>query len=501
MIDIGNVEILQIVEAVAREKGLPREQLISAMEQAIATAGRRKYGQENNIKAEINRKNGEIKLFRVLTVVENLEDYLTQISLADAKERDLDAKIGDEILELLPPIDLGRVAAQSAKQIIVQKVNEAEREKQYNDFKNRKGEILNGIVKRVDFGNVIVDLGRAEAMLRRDQVIRGETFKVNDRIKAYVQDVRLESKGPQIFLSRTDDQMLAKLFELEVPEIYDNVIEIKAIARDPGSKSKIAVFAPDSSIDPIGSCVGIKGARVRAITNELVGEKIDIVLWDRNMAQFVINAMAPAEISKIVIDEDKKRVEIVVPTEQLSIAIGRRGQNVKLASKLTGWNIDVMTEDQESKRRNDEFTLTTELFMKALDVEEVIGQLLSVEGFLTIEQVATAEVNTLSAIEGFDIDLATELKNRAVTYVENKNAQILEKLEELGVTQELVDILDLRPESILNLAEYGIKTIEDLGEMTVAEFKKLVAEQEMSDQDIEALIKAAKLQSDKSEAS
>lgn len=496
MVDIGNVEILQIVEAVAREKGLPREQLISAMEQAIATAGRRKYGQENNIKAEINRKNGEIKLFRVLTVVEDLEDYLTQISLEDAKERDLDAKIGDEILELLPPIDLGRVAAQSAKQIIVQKVDEADREKQYNDFKDRKGEILNGIVKRVDFGNVIIDLGRAEAVLSKDQIIRGEIFKVNDRIKAYVQDVRLESKGQQIFLSRTDDQMLAKLFELEVPEIYDKVIEIKAIARDPGSKSKIAVFASDSSIDPIGSCVGIKGSRVRAITNELVGEKIDIVLWDRNMAQFVINAMAPAEISKIVIDEDKKRVEIVVPTEQLSIAIGRRGQNVKLASKLTGWNIDVMTEDQESKRRNDEFTLTTELFMKALDVEEVIGQLLSVEGFSSIEQVANAEVNALAEIEGFDIDLATELKNRAMTHVENKNAQILEQLEELGVTQELVDILDLRPESILNLAEYGIKTIEDLGEMTVTEFKKLVAEQEMSNQDIEALIKAAKLQSD-----
>ncbi len=492
MINVGNSEILQIIEAVSREKGIPKEHLIATMEQAVQVAGRRKYGHEHNIKAEISRKSGDIKLYRVLKVAENPEDYFTEISLEDAKEKKVDAVIGDEIYELLPPIDLGRVAAQSAKQVIVQRVSEAEREKQYQDFKDRIGEILNGVVKRVEFGNVVVDLGRAEAIIKKDQLIKGENFKINDRVKAYVQDVRLESKGPQIFLSRTDDNMLAKLFELEVPEIYDNVIEIKGIVRDPGSKAKIAVYATDSSVDPVGSCVGIRGNRVKAITNELAGEKVDIILWTNNVAQFVINAMAPAEIAKIVIDEDKNRVEVVVPNEQLSIAIGRRGQNVRLASRLTGWSIDVMTEEQESKRRTDEFNFTTDLFVKALDVEEVIAQLLSVEGFSTMEQIATADIDTLSSIEGFDEALATELQSRAINYVNAKNEEIVVKLEQLGVEQELIDVLDLQPDNILKLAEYGIKTIEDLGEMTVVEFKALVPNSNLSDQDIELLIQTAR---------
>jgi len=487
----GNAEILQIVESVSREKGIPRELLIAAMEQAIQVAGRKKYGFEHNIKAEISRKNGDIKLFRVLDVVENVENYFSQISLQEAEEKQQGAKIGDEVYDPLPPIDLGRVAAQAAKQVIIQKVAEVEREKQYEDFKDRKGEILNGIVKRIEFGNIIVDLGRTEAIIKKDQLIRGETFKINDRIKAYVQDVRLEPKGPQIFLSRTDDLMVAKLFELEVPEIYDNIIEIKSIARDPGSKAKIAVFAADSGVDPIGSCVGIRGNRVRAVTAELGGEKIDIVLWSKNVAQFVINAIAPAEITKVVIDEDKGRVEIVVPNEQLSIAIGRKGQNVRLASKLTGWNIDVMTEEQESKRRVDEFGYTTELFMEILDVEEVIAQLLSSEGFATIEQIASIEINSLTAIEGFDEELASELKRRAIDYVNTKNEAIVKELEALGVEQELIDVLDLQPESILKLAEYGIKTIEDLGVMSVGEFKKLVPNVNATDEDIALLIKTA----------
>lgn len=491
MVNVGNSEILQIVEAVSREKGISRDSLINAMEQAIQVAGRRKYGHEHNIKAEISRKNGEIKLFRVLEVVEEPENYFTQISYKEAKEKVGDAKIGDEIYEPLPPIDLGRVAAQAAKQVIVQRVSEAEREKQYHDFKDRKGEILNGVVKRIEFGEIIVDLGRAEAIIKKDQLIKGENFKINDRVKAYVQDVKLEPKGPQIFLSRTDDRMLAKLFELEVPEIYDGVITIKAIARDPGSKAKIAVFAADTSVDAVGSCVGIRGNRVRSVTSELGGEKIDVILWNKNIAQFVINAMAPAQISKIVIDEDKGRVEIVVPTDQLSIAIGRRGQNVRLASKLTGWNIDVMTEEQESKRRNDEFNNMTELFMNALDVEEVIAQLLSVEGFTNIEQVAEADLKSLSSIEGFEEELAIEIKNRAINYVNNKNEQIIEKLEQLGVEQELIDVLNLQPDDILKLAEYGIKTIEDLGEMSIKEFKSIVLNSHLSDKEIELLIKTS----------
>ncbi|OZG32477.1 transcription termination factor NusA [Rickettsia endosymbiont of Culicoides newsteadi] len=493
MVNIGNIEILQIIESVAREKNLPKEALLSAMEQAVQAAGRKKYGNEHNIKAEINRKNGNISLFRVLNVVDNVEDHFTQISLNDAIEKKDDSKIGDEIYELLPPIDLGRVAAQTAKQIIIQRVSETEREKQYEDFKDKKGEILNGIVKRIEFNNIIVDLGRAEAIIKKDQLIRGENFKVNDRIKAYVQDVRLVSKGPLIFLSRSDDQMLIKLLELEIPEIYDNVIELRAIARDPGSKAKVVVFAPDSSIDPIGSCVGIKGNRIRAITNELNGEKVDIILWSKNIAQFIMNALAPAEIAKIVIDEDKNMVDVVVSQDNLSLAIGRRGQNVRLASKLTGWNINIMTEDQESKRRSDEFRSATELFMESLDVEEVIAQLLSAQGFTSLEQLASSKIETLMNIEGFEEELAAEIIERSINYVNAKNEKIIIKLENLGVEQELIDILDLQPEFILKLAEYGIKTIEDLGELTVNEFKSLVPNSNMADNDIELLIRTARI--------
>ncbi|MDR0329538.1 MAG: transcription termination factor NusA, partial [Rickettsia sp.] len=397
----------------------------------------------------------------------------------------------------LPPIDLGRVAAQAAKQIIIQRVGEAEREKQYEDFKDKKGEILNGTVKRVEFNNIIVDLGgRAEAMIKKEQLIRGESFKVNDRIKAYVQDVRLSSKGPQIFLSRTDNQMLIKLFELEIPEIYDNIIELRAIARDPGSKAKVAVFASDSSVDPIGSCVGIRGNRIKAITNELNGEKIDVILWSKNIAQFIMNALAPAEIAKIVIDEDKNIVDVVVSQDNLSLTIGRRGQNVRLASKLTGWNINVMTEDQESKRRNDEFCSATELFMETLDVEEVIAQLLSAQGFTSLEQLASSKIETLMNIEGFEEELATEIRERAINYVNAKNEKIIIKLEALGVEQELIDVLDLQPEFILKLAEYGVKTIEDLGELTVNEFKSLVPNSNMVDDDIELLIRTARTRED-----
>lgn len=492
MINTGNIEILQIIDSVAREKNIPKESLITAMEQAVQVAGRKKYGNDHNIRAEINRKTGDIKLFRVLEVVEKAEDHFTQISLEDAKEGKEDAKIGDEIHDLLPPIDLGRVAAQTAKQVIIQRVSEAERERQYEDFKDRKGEILNGTIKRVEFNNMIVDLGgRAEAIIKKDQLVRGESYKVNDRIKAYVQDVRLVPKGPQIFLSRTDDKMLVKLFELEVPEIYDNVIEIKAVARDPGSKAKIAVFASDSSVDPIGTCVGLKGNRVRAITNELGGEKIDIVLWSKNVAQFVMNALAISEISKIVIDEDRHLVDVVVTQENLSLAIGKRGQNVRLASKLTGWNINVMTEEQESKRRNEEYSSITKLFMDALDIEEVIAQLLYAKGFMSLEQIASSKIETLMDIEGFEEELAAEIQNRAINYVNIKNERILSKLEELGVEQELIDILELSPESILKLAEYGIKTIEDLGELKVSEFKSLVPTN-MKDEDIELIIDTAR---------
>lgn len=496
MLHVGNSEILQIADAVARDKGVNRDIIIEAMEQAISSAGRRKYGQKHNIKAEISKKTGEVRLFRLLEVVENVEDFITQISIEDARERDPEINLSEFIYDPLPPIDLGRVAAQTAKNVIVQKVKEAEREKQYEDFKDRVGEILSGVVKRVEFGNVIIDLGRTEAIMPRDQSIKTEVFKIGDRIKAYVKNVLKETKGPQIILSRSDDNMLAKLFELEVPEIYEGNIEIKAIARDPGSKAKVAVFASDSSIDPVGSCVGMRGNRVKVITEELSGERVDVIAWNRDVAQFVINALAPAEISKVVIDEEHRRVEVILPTEQLSIAIGRRGQNVRLASKLVGWNIDVMTEDQASKRRADEFNSTTELFMSSLDVEEVLAQLLTVEGFSSVEQIASIDISVLTSIEGFDENLAKELKNRALAFVNIRNEEIVHNLEELGVEQELLDVLDVEPESLLKLAEYGVKTIEDLGELSIQEFKALVPNTNMSDNNIEALIMSARTNGD-----
>lgn len=492
MKNVVNSEIIQIIDAVAREVGIPKIELVKAMELAYQIAGRKKYGHEHNIKAEIDQNTGEIELYRVLTVVEKPENTFTDIALVDALATNPEAKLGDELLEKLPPIELARVGAQIAKQVIIQKVGEAKRARQYDDYIDRKGDIINGTVKRVEFGNIIVDLGRAEAILRKEQQIRGENFKVGDRIKAYVQDVKREAKGQQIILSRTDANFLVKLFEIEVPEIYDNIIEIKSVAREPGSKAKMAVFAADVGIDAVGSCVGIKGARVRAITNELNGEKIDVILWDKNVAQFVINSMTPAQITKIVFDEDRGRVEAVVPNDQLSVAVGKRGQNVRLASKITGWTIDVLTEEQESTRRNEEFTNSTELFMKVLEVEEVIAQLLSAEGYSGIYQIATTDNSALLSIEGFDEELVDELKKRAIAHIESQNEEIINKLENLGVEQDLIDFLVLQPEYLLKLAEYGVKTVEDLGEMTYHEFRDIVPDNIISKEEIERLIEYAK---------
>lgn len=495
MSNIGKAEVLQIVDAVSRERGISKEKLIDTMKQAVQIAGRKKYGLEHNITTEIDLKTGKINLYRVRKIVDVVENTFQDIALEDALLERPDAKIGEEIMELLPPIDLGRVAAQTAKQVIVQKVSEIERESQYENYKDRKGDILNGIVKRVEFDNIIVDVGRAEAVLKKKQQIGGEMFKVGDRIKAYVLDVKQEPKGPQIFLSRTDNNFLRKLFEMEVPEIYDNTIEIKAIAREPGSKAKIAVYASDVSIDPVGSCIGVRGSRVRSITNELSGEKIDVINWDKNIVQFAINAMTPATISKIVFNEEKKILETIVPDDQLSLAIGRRGQNVRLASKLIDWTIDVMTEEQESKRRGQEFANTTNLFVDKLKIDEVIAQLLSVEGYTTIEQLAYSDITPLVSIEGFNHELVEELQNRAITYLEQQNEQIVEDLEKLGVEQELLDTLELPPEYILKLAEFGVKTLEDLAEVSIDEFKAIVPETIMNINEMTSLINFAKSKS------
>ena len=460
-VSANRLELLQIADAVAREKVIDREIVLAAMADAIQKAARSRYGSETNIRADINSKTGEIRLQRLLEVVEKVEDYATQIALELARDRNVDAKLGDFIADPLPPMDFGRIAAQSAKQVIVQKVREAERDRQFDEFKDRVGEIVNGTVKRVEYGNVIVDLGRGEGIIRRDEMIPREAFRYGDRVRAYVYDVRREQRGPQIFLSRTHPQFMVKLFTMEVPEIYDGIIQIKSVARDPGSRAKIAVISNDSSIDPVGACVGMRGSRVQAVVGELQGEKIDIIPWSQDPASFIVNALQPAEVAKVVLDEDAERIEVVVTDEQLSLAIGRRGQNVRLASQLIGWDIDILTEQEESERRQKEFNERTNLFMDALDVDEMVGQVLASEGFAQVEEVAYVDLDEIASIDGFDEDTAQEIQTRAREYLEKIEAEMDAKRKELGVADELRQIEGITSQMMVALGEDGIKTIED----------------------------------------
>src|SRR5262244_3041313 len=459
-------ELLQVADTVARDKGIDRDEVLEAMEQAIQKAGRSKYGQEYDIRAEIDRRNGEIRLLRFREVAEVIENEATQIGQAEAQRLNPEAEIGDFITDPLPPIDFGRIAAQTAKQVIVQKVRDAERQRQFLEFKDRVSEIVNGLVKRVEFGNVVVDLGRAEAMLRRDELLPRESFRQGERVRSFVYDVRQEPRGPQIFLSRTHPQFMPKLFAQEVPEIYDGIIEIKAVARDPGSRAKIAVISNDSSIDPVGACVGMRGSRVQAVVGELQGEKIDIIPWSNDPATFVVNALAPAEVSKVVLDEENRRIEVVVPESQLSLAIGRRGQNVRLASMLTGWNIDILTEDEESERRTEEMRTRSKMFIDALDVDDVIAHLLVTEGFTNIEDVAFVPVEELASIEGFDEDIARELRERARVFLQEQNVKLSARRRELGVDDALATIEGLTPAMLVTLGENGIKTLDDLADLS-----------------------------------
>ncbi len=468
-------ELLLVADTVAREKGIDKEEVMEAMEQAIQKAGRSKYGHEHDIRAEIDRSSGEIKLERHVEVVEEVENEVTQITLNMAKERKSDAIIGEFLVDLLPPIDFGRIAAQTAKQVIVQKVREAERKRQFAEFRDRIGEIVNGVVKRVEFGNVIVDLGnRTEGIIRRDECIPREHFNNGDRVRSYIFDVREEQRGPQIFLSRSHPLFMSKLFTQEVPEIYDGVIEIKSVARDPGSRAKIAVVSSDNSIDPVGACVGMRGSRVQAVVAELQGEKIDIISWSDQPANFIVNGLAPAEVTKVVLDEEQNRIEVVVPDEQLSLAIGRRGQNVRLASQLTGWDIDILTEAEESDRRNEEFKTRSKLFIDSLDVDEVIAQLLVTEGFSTIEEVAFVPVEDLLSIEGFDEDLVSELHTRARQFLEQKEIELTEERKKAGVSDEIANIPGLNSEMLVALGENGIKSLDDLADLANDELIDIV---------------------------
>ncbi|MGN6149527.1 MAG: transcription termination factor NusA, partial [Rhizomicrobium sp.] len=458
----NRTELLQIADAVARDKNIEKAVVIAAMEEAMQRAAKAHYGAENEIKVDIDPKTGETHVSRYLHVVEQVENDKTEISLADAKARNPAAMVGDIIAETLPPVDFNRINAQNAKQVIVQKVRDAERERQYDEYKDRIGEIVHGIVKRVEFGSVVVDLGRAEGVVRRDEMIPRETFRTGDRIRAYIYDVRRETRGPQIFLSRSHPQFMVRLFAQEVPEIYDGIIEIRAVARDPGSRAKIAVISKDSSIDPVGACVGMRGVRVQAVVQELQGERIDIIPWSTEAATFIVNALAPAEVSKVVLDEDTHRTEVVVPDEQLSLAIGRRGQNVRLASQLTGWQLDILTEAEESERRQKEFAERTTLFMDSLDVDETVAQLLASEGFASIEDVAFVPIDELSSVEGFDEETAQELQTRALEFIEAKNKELDDKRKELGVDDDVLDVPGVTAAIAVALGEAGIKTVEDL---------------------------------------
>ncbi|MGI4875916.1 MAG: transcription termination factor NusA [Janthinobacterium lividum] len=461
----NRAELIAIADAVAREKSIDRMIVIEAMEESIQKAARARYGAENDIRAKIDPKTGDLRLWRVLEVVEAPEDFFKQINLVDAAKLQKNPALGDFIVDPLPPIEFGRIAAQAAKQVIVQKVRDAERDRQYEEYKDRVNEIITGVVKRAEFGHVVVDLGKAEGVIRRDQQIPREVLRVGDRVRTLILSVRREIRGPQIFLSRAAGEFMKKLFAQEVPEIYDGIIEIKAVARDPGSRAKIGVISRDSSIDPVGACVGMKGSRVQAVVQELQGEKIDIIPWSPDVATFVVNALQPAEVSKVVMDEEDNRIDVVVPDDQLSLAIGRRGQNVRLASALTGRQIDIMTEADESERRQKEFVEKSELFQTELDVDETLAQLLVAEGFSELEEVAYVDVAELAAIEGFDDDLAGELQQRAQDALDRKEAAAREERRGLGVDDALAAIAGLTEAMLVVLGHAGIKTIDDLGDL------------------------------------
>ncbi|WP_312525418.1 transcription termination factor NusA [Paracoccus sp. (in: a-proteobacteria)] len=459
----NQLELLQTAEAVAREKMIEPELVIEAMEDSLARAAKSRYGAEMDIRVKIDRKTGHATFTRVRTVVEDdaVENYQAELTVEQAKPYMANPQVGDEIVDEVPPVELGRIAAQSAKQVILQRVREAERDRQYEEFKDRAGTIINGVVKREEYGNIIVDVGRGEAILRRNEKIGRESYRPNDRIRAYVKDVRRETRGPQIFLSRTDPQFMAELFKMEVPEIYDGVIEIKACARDPGSRAKIAVISYDNSIDPVGACVGMRGSRVQAVVGELQGEKIDIIPWSDDHATFLVNALQPAEVAKVVFDEEANKIEVVVPDEQLSLAIGRRGQNVRLASQLTGLDIDILTEEEESKRRQAEFNARTQLFVNALDLDEFFAQLLVAEGFTNLEEVAYVDLDELLSIEGVDASTADELQTRAREHLEAANKAALDNARAMGAEDSLINFEGLTPQMVEALAKDDIKTLED----------------------------------------
>ena len=474
MENIPRIELIQVAETVAREKLIDKEDVILAMEDAIQKAARSKYGLERDIRATINRNNGAISIEQYTYVVEEVEDESTQMSLKEALRRDQSLKIGDYYKKVLPPFDFGRIAAQSAKQVISQKVRDAERLRQFNQFKDRVGEIILGTVKRFDNFSVTLDIGKAEGVIRKDEMIPREQLKPGDRVRTYILNVSEEARGPQIFLSRSCNEFLSLLFTQEVPEIYDGIIEVKGVAREPGSRAKISVYSKDNTIDPVGACVGMRGSRVQAVVNELQGEKIEIIPWSEDPVTFVINSLAPAVPSKVIMDEEAGRMEVIVPDEQLSLAIGRRGQNVRLASELSKWYIDVISESEESEKRQEEISERTKIFIEALDVDDVIAHLIVAEGYSSIEDISNTSIDELNNIEGFEEELSIELKERAQNYVKLENENVEKKLKESGVDSKLYEFTHLSKSDILTLVENNIKTLDDLADLDSEELYTLL---------------------------
>lgn len=496
-------EIIQIADAVARDESIPRESVIEALEEAIRVAARRKYGHEHSIRAEIDRRTGETRLFREMLVVEKIEDTeeedetidqyndINKITLEMAKLKNSDAEVGDILSEPLPPIDLGRVAAQSAKQVLISKVREIKRAKQFEEFKERVGEIMHGVVDKIEYGNVLIKIGASEAIIYKDHLLQTDNFKQGDRVRALLMELNPEARGPQIILSRAHNNFLIKLFAQEVPEVYDGIIQIKAVARDPGIRAKIAVHSSDSSIDAVGSCVGVRGARVQSVISELQGEKIDIIPWFSDPATLVVHALSPAAVSKVIIDEERSKIEIIVPDDQLSIAIGRRGQNIKLASQLVGWNLDIIAESNESKRRSEEFANVTQLLMSALDVEEILAQLLASEGYGSITTLAEADKNDIASIEGLDVEIAEELISRAQAYISSKNEVVKDEKEKANSSEQLMKVKGMTDELALRLKKGNITTIVDLADLSRDEFQDIIGD-DIQPQEIDKLIMAAR---------
>ncbi len=468
-------ELIQVIDAVAQEKGLNSDEIYVAVEEAIKKAARIKYGIEYDVEAKLDRHTADISLFLCHKVVEEVIDPYTEMTLEEAKKKSATAEIGSTIKEPLPPIDLGRVTAQAAKQVIYSKVREAERSKQFDEFKDKAHQVVSGVVKRADYSGVSVDLNKVEAFLRRDEMIPRESFRPGDRIRAYVTDIRNDHRGMQILISRSHPMFLAKLFAQEVPEIYDGVIEVKGVARDPGSRAKIAVYSDDPSVDPVGSCVGVRGSRVQAVVDELQGEKIDVINWSPSPATTIVNALSPAEVERVVLDEDTKRIEVVVPDDQLSIAIGRRGQNVRLASMLTGWQIEVMTASDAENKRAEHYKKLSQTFIEALDVDSVIAHLLVGEGFESVREIAEIEVDELKSIEGFDADIADELQNRGKLFIEQQKSQFEKEYTELGGSEEIVKFLpDLEFNDFIALAKEGIQSVDDFAGLATDELLEIL---------------------------